>query len=289
MPKIMPRSMEILDAAAAAPASAPTKESSAVSLHYPVLTRSNYATWAMKMKVYMRAQGVWDAIEPGDADTRKDQMALAAIYQGVPEDTLFLLAEKETAKAAWEALKTMYMGAERVREAKVQTLKSEFEALRMTESESVDDFAVRLTTIVSKIRGLGEKMEESYAVRKFLRAAPAKFLPVVSPIEQFGDLKAMTIEELISRLKVHEERWVSYGVGADDQHLLLTRAEWEVQSKKRNGFGKKYKGTYDKAKVRCYNCQEYGHYSWEKKCHESKKEEAHLVLAEADDEPEPLL
>ena len=70
-------------------------------------------------------------------------MALAAIYQGIPEDMLFLVYGKETAKETWEALKIMHIGAERVKDAKVQTLKTEFEGLRMKESESVDNFASR--------------------------------------------------------------------------------------------------------------------------------------------------
>ena len=78
-------------------------------------------------------------------------MALAAIYGGIPEETLFLLAEKKTAKAAWKALKTMHLSADRVKEARVQTLKSEFEGMRLKETESIDDFAMRLTTIVNQI------------------------------------------------------------------------------------------------------------------------------------------
>lgn len=47
---------------------------------------------------------------------------------------LILLAEKVTAKEVWKALKTMYLGADHVKEAKVQTLKSKFEGLRTKES-----------------------------------------------------------------------------------------------------------------------------------------------------------
>lgn len=70
----------------------------------------------------------------------------------------------------------------------------------------MDDFAVKLDTIVNRIRGLGEKVEDSNVVRKFIRAAPAKFLKIVSTLEQFGDFKTMTVEEVIGRLKAHEER-----------------------------------------------------------------------------------
>ena len=50
----------------------------------------------------MQAQGVWDAVEPRTANTvvkvKKDKMALAAIYQGIPEDMLLSLAKKQTTK-----------------------------------------------------------------------------------------------------------------------------------------------------------------------------------------------
>lgn len=73
-------------------------------------------------------------------DERKDRMARAAIYQAIPEDVLLMLAEKDTAKEAWETLKMMHMGTDRVKEAKIQILRSDFEVIRMKDGESVDDF-----------------------------------------------------------------------------------------------------------------------------------------------------
>lgn len=172
-----------------------------MNLQYPLLTNSNYLAWALKMNVYMKAQGVWDAVETEeDVDLRKDQMVLAAIYQGISEESL--LSEKETTKEAWSALKIMHMGAERVMEDKVKTLKSEFECLRMKQGEAINAFAVRLTILVSKMRTLGEKME--ITVVKILHAVTAKYLPITSTLEQFGDLKKMIAEEVFGGLKAHE-------------------------------------------------------------------------------------
>ena len=92
MPKIMPRNNNNNGERGESSKSA-TKEG-LVSLQYPTLSRTNYSAWAMKMKVYLRAQGVWDAIQSTESldslDERKDQMALAAIYQAIPEEMLFL-------------------------------------------------------------------------------------------------------------------------------------------------------------------------------------------------------
>ncbi|XP_020259644.1 uncharacterized protein LOC109836177 [Asparagus officinalis] len=161
-------------------------------------------------------------------------MALAAIYQGIPEETLMVIAEKQTAKEAWEMLKTMHLGADRVRNTKVQTLKSELELLRMKENDNVDNFSTKLTGVVNKIRALGGEMEENYVVRKLLRAVPERFLTIVSTIEQFGDIDDMTLEEAIGRLKAHEERARVFRNNGDD-HLLLTHAEWQERGKKSNG------------------------------------------------------
>ena len=91
-------------------------------LQYPLLKKCNYAAWSIRMCVNLKAKGVWDAIKHGDeVEEHKDRMTLAAIYEIVSEDVLLMLAEKDSAKVAWETLQTMHVGVERVNEAKVQT------------------------------------------------------------------------------------------------------------------------------------------------------------------------
>ena len=51
----------------------------------------------------------------------------------------------------------MHMGVDRVKEAKVQTLRSDFEVIRMKDGESVDDFFFFFNIIVTGIRSLSEK------------------------------------------------------------------------------------------------------------------------------------
>ncbi|XP_023520969.1 levodione reductase-like isoform X2 [Cucurbita pepo subsp. pepo] len=127
-------------------------------------------------------QDVWDAMEHGDdVDERKDRMTLAAIYQVVLEDIFLMLAEKDSSKEAWETLQTMHVGVKRVKEAKVQTLKSEFEAICMKDGESADSFTMKFSTIV--IHSLGDKVEEISIVKKFLEVILPRFMQIVSSIE----------------------------------------------------------------------------------------------------------
>ena len=58
------------------------------------------------------------------------------------------IGESETAKKIWEAIKSRHMGADRVREARLQTLMSEFDRLRMKDDDKIDDFVGKLSEIL---------------------------------------------------------------------------------------------------------------------------------------------
>ena len=169
MPKYMPRNPSAMSASGGSvDDTAPSdRREGSISLQYPLLTKSNYAAWSIKMEVYMEAQGVWEAIvseEP--VESRKDKMAMAAIFQGISEETLLQLGVKRLAKEAWNALRTMNLGADRVKEVRAQSLRWDLESLRMNDGDSVDDFTGKISTIVSQFRGLGEQVDETYVVKK---------------------------------------------------------------------------------------------------------------------------
>ncbi|KAL9264192.1 hypothetical protein AKJ16_DCAP23270 [Drosera capensis] len=96
------------------------------------------------MKAMLDAQDVWETVESAEKEEfnpRKDKKARAYILQSIPEDVLLQIAKKKTAKEIWESLKTRYLSANRVKKARLQILKNEFDALRMKEHESIDEFA----------------------------------------------------------------------------------------------------------------------------------------------------
>lgn len=107
-------------------------------------------------------------------------MAMAAIYQGIPEDILLSVAEKEVAKEVWEVVKTMCLGADRVKKARIQTLKAAFEFLNMKDTKLIDNFCMRSNHLVTNIRASGETVNEAYVVKKLLRAVLSKFLQITS-------------------------------------------------------------------------------------------------------------
>lgn len=108
---------------------------------------------------------------------------LLAIYQGIPEDMLASLHGKDTAKAVWEAIKSIHVGHDRVRETNLQTLCKAFEAPEMGDTEPVDTFATRLNKMVSLICALGDEVKEFTVVQKILQAAPARLMQIESALE----------------------------------------------------------------------------------------------------------
>lgn len=95
---------------------------------------------------------------------------------------------------------------------------------------------MRLGSLAAELRELGEKMEEERVVKKMLRVVPAKYNQIACSIEMFADLKTMSMEELVGRLRVAEERCGGVEVAANSAgQLLLTEEQWEARRRERRG------------------------------------------------------
>jgi hypothetical protein len=124
--------------------------------NWPLLTKTNYTEWALIMKIKLQARNLWEAIEPGDVTLQENRMVLDAITSAVPQEMLASLAVKAIAAEAWEAVRSLRIGSEAVRNARAQRLRTEFESIRFKEGETVDDFTMRLVSLVAELGTLGE-------------------------------------------------------------------------------------------------------------------------------------
>ena len=150
---------------------------------------------------------------------------MEAICKSVPADMVVVMANKESAKAAWDDIKMVNLSIERVRRAKAQTLRREFDALIFKDGESVDEFAVRISTLVQELRMLGDNNSEPTVVRKLLQALPPRFHQIALSIVTLLDLETLSVEELVGRLKAAEERHDLSGGGNNIVRLNLTEEE----------------------------------------------------------------
>ncbi|KAL0682807.1 hypothetical protein Bca4012_049655 [Brassica carinata] len=127
-------------------------------------------------------------------------MAIALIFQSVPEALILQIGEHDTSKKIWEAIKSRNLGADRVRESRLQTLMSEFDKLKMADTDTISEIA-------SKSAALGVSIEEPKLVKKFLTSLPRKkYIHIVASLEQVLDLNNTSFEDIIGRMKAYEER-----------------------------------------------------------------------------------
>jgi len=272
----------------------------------------------------MEDQEEWSVVEPdpeaaaptGEEATKraaKDRKIKANLLQCIPDDILMQVAKKKTGKEVWDSLKTRFVGADRVRDARLQTLKSEFDAIQMKEDDLLDPIVAKLTTMSVKYNSLGGSLDDAALVKKLFDIVPERFLTVVAGIEQFFDLKTMAFDEAVGRLKAFEERTRrgSSSARSEDKQVLLTQAEWEARQKtsggESSGKGRKSDGggrgrgrgriggrggrgnggdaggdgtgKRDKNHIKCFKCHKYGHYA--NRCPGEKKgDEAHHARVE---------
>ncbi|XP_066341258.1 uncharacterized protein [Miscanthus floridulus] len=199
---------------------------------FPMLTATNYTSWSIRVQAIMEEQGWWEVMEPPEgnsvgalteAQTAKDKK----------------VAKKKTGKEVWDSLKARFVGTERVKDARLQTLKAEFDALKMKEEETVDEFTRKLTVMSVKYGNLGRTMEDSAMVKKLFDTVPDRFIHVIAGIEQFYDLKTLVFDEAVGRLKAFKERTRrgAGGLCSGDGQALLTQAKWEARQKNSSGEG----------------------------------------------------
>eukprot|EP00253_Pinus_taeda_P024136 PITA_24136 len=111
---------------------------------------------------------------------------------------------------------------EKVKTAKLQMLRRDFETLSMKESDRIDSFFTQVIVLINQIRSHGEILEERRIIEKILRCLPSRFESVVVAIEETKDLSQFTVDELSASLMSHEHR-LSRGTDCSFEQAFKTQ------------------------------------------------------------------
>jgi Domain of unknown function (DUF4219)/gag-polypeptide of LTR copia-type len=144
----------------------------------PKLTKSNYDNWSIQIRALLEAHDVWDIVETWYIALKVDialttphmmvlkekkimnKMTLYIIYQGVDEIGPEKIAGATFAKETWGMLLKTYKGADQVKQIRLQTLRGEFEMLKMNIIEGVSDYIIRVQTMSNQLKRNKENLSE---------------------------------------------------------------------------------------------------------------------------------
>ncbi|CAA7014800.1 unnamed protein product [Microthlaspi erraticum] len=294
----------------------------------PIFNGEKYDFWSIKMATILRTRKLWSVVVEGvppepvqGEETPASQRAKTLREEAVTNDTLALqilqtavtdqifsrIAAASTSKKAWDALKDEYEGSPQVRLVKLQSLRREYENLKMYDGDDIKTFTDKLVVLENQLTYHGEKKSSSQLIQKILISLPAKFDSIVSVLEQTRDLDSLTMSELIGILKAQEARVAAREESTNEGAFYVRSKGRESGFKKDNtnsrvNQGKKWcefckRGNHteeecrskpkkndqsknQKSNVECYKCGRIGHYAH--KCRSKNKERAHVSIEEED-------
>ncbi|XP_076941308.1 uncharacterized protein LOC143610821 [Bidens hawaiensis] len=161
------------------------KETTSRSFQCSLLTKTHYMIWNMCMEVIFGIHRVWDVIDSGSNDSKKNNIVKALLFQSIPEEQILQIGSFKLGNEIWDAIKSRNMGTE-------------------------------LT--------LGQPCEERKLVQKFFTSLPNWFIQVIASLEQVLDLKTVGFEDVVGRLKAYEERIKGHVLRSEEGKLLFNNS-----------------------------------------------------------------
>eukprot|EP00253_Pinus_taeda_P005517 PITA_05517 len=282
----------------------------------PEFDGNDYDYWCIKMLTFLIGKDLWEILESGyeeptdwnsltanERTTRKEArkknaQALFHIQIALDKSLFPRISGAKTTKVAWETLQEAYQGSDQVKVVKLQTLKREFENLKMQEAESISDYCVRVKDVVNKMATLGEAVSNEVLIKKVLRSLTHRCNHVAIIMEESKDLTKLQFDELVGSLMSHKERLKetfeaieksfssklqitnNEDVGSSSTKSHQGQGKWQSQnysrgrgrggSSGRGSFRGRGRGRFDKRNVQCYHCNTYGHFERECRLKEGK-------------------
>ncbi|XP_074323222.1 uncharacterized protein LOC141660162 [Apium graveolens] len=153
----------------------------------PMFNGEYYHIWAVKMRFYLKSQGLWN-----DVLTETDPPPLRA------NSTIAQIRTHEEDKLKKDkAITCLHSALADQIFTKIMNLET---PKQMKDDESVKDYSGRLMDVVNQVRLLGEAFTDQKVVEKIMVSVPQKFEAKISAIEELCDLQNLTIAEITSKL-----------------------------------------------------------------------------------------
>lgn len=264
--------------------------------------RENYRSWATAMKAYLQIEELWGTIETPEGgtaitDTAKLTKAKAKIILAVERDVYVHVENADSPKTTWQNLKNTYDDQGLTR--KVHLLQ-DVATTRLENCKSTEDYISRIMSASQKLSSIGTTLPYDLVGALLLPGLPSEYKPMIMALGSSG--KDITADLVKTKLLEESESGNSYsnfearGLYAQT-HPNFARAEsnsnnrWrDRQSHKDSSAKTKHQHNTNKRKVRCFNCNQIGHFS--SQCNAPKRKSTKVCTAEVeadDSKPEEIV
>eukprot|EP00253_Pinus_taeda_P023896 PITA_23896 len=232
------------------------------SIRPPIFYGTNFVYWKVRVTAYLQSLGteVWNIINTA-----------YTFPSATPTDPAKKKQFETNAKAINTLLGCLSQSEFiKVKREKLQTLRIQYENLRMYNYESVANYFLRIDEIVNCMKNLGEEIKEAVVVEKVLRYLSPKFESKGSAIEEKENLQKITMSQLHRILTAYEMRkgrpsdrreaaFKASGKGDyyGSRHMSEEEEELNFFKNLQRGAGR-FRG---KLPFKCFACGRVGHYA----------------------------
>eukprot|EP00253_Pinus_taeda_P023177 PITA_23177 len=255
------------------------------SIRSPIFDGSNFVYWKVRITTYLQSlgTGVWEIMEggytfpsaiPTDATCKKQYETNAkdvnTLLGSLSQSEFVKVMQLKSTKEIWDKIVLSYEGDTQVKHAKLQSLRIQYETLKMYNDESIVSYFLHIDEIVNCMKNLGEEIKEVTLFEKILRSLSAKFESKVSAIEEKQDLQTITMTQLHGTLTAFEMRkrgpsdmrevaFKASGKEELNQSGHISEGEEEANFFKNLQWGsRRFRG---KLPFKCFSCGRVGHYA----------------------------
>jgi len=112
-----------------------------------------------------------------------------------------------TIKEAWDILKKVFKGVNRVKQMHLQTLQGELEAMKMKDSEDVSSYITHIQAVSNQLKHNGKTLTDVRVAEKILQSLTDDFEIVVCAIKELINLEEMTINDILqTKMGIKEDK-----------------------------------------------------------------------------------
>ncbi|GKE54853.1 ribonuclease H-like domain-containing protein [Tanacetum coccineum] len=243
------------------------------SMKIPIIKKGEYDIWSMKMQQYIcyTDHNLWDVIVNGDLEeeaapsgeqsappTPKNAKQLAAkrnqervksiLLLAIPDEYLLKFHNVPDAKSLWAAIKSRFGGNEESKKMQKNVLKHQFENFTTASNESLDKAYDRVYE--DEMKKSSSSISNSQNLAFLSSENTSSTNEVSTPSGDFGVSTAGGTSQASST------------PCADQVAMLTIRVKRFITGRNLDFKGKQFV-SFDKSKVKCYNCHRKWHFARE--------------------------